>query len=842
MWTTRSSLLGLALLASRGRTETREHRVHVVGRARPGPCRLRSCSGPSSACSRPTCPPTSPVWPSCGRSRPWRILLSDRSGSCSPTRASPPSCSSGCERRLELRDRPHPDLRRAASRPWRRRRATWGLRSPFRDRLFEYLARTRRTPAEARHLLWAATFRSLATGESSLLLGLLFNVRDFWHARHGRPGRPAEGDPGAAAEHQVGLRGVPRQRLLLLRAGSAPDHGAADASRRAGALPGAARGPGGRGKGIALRHGLRAPPDRPPMSTRVSSVRSGRVVDAALVFLLALVVRLLFLLQPQPPLIPHADAHNYRQAGTRPAGGPDDRDGMGDADQPRSRLPGLSRLSSSGSSARSCGPSDVPRPCSAPSPPSSAGTSRGGSRVPERRSWRGSLIALFPGLVLQTGEIHTETLATTLFWLGLALLVRGAGGDRLVVPDRGRGRARPGRADAAHAASRRSVPGRWRRRSGALPRRRLLAAGSFALALLAPILVWNVVAARAGLRAHRRARGPEVDGEPGPGRDRRHVARLGSRGRGGAAANGGGSSAAELDLSRDRRRQPRLRPPLVLGQFVAADVPAEPNRNGPSPARGPPPRPRGTRDRAHRVASLRAPAGGPGGMRALVREVDPAAARAPVPARARHPGRSPGRCALAGAAGRRPSRNGPGGSTGRQRGDGRGRRAPVLARVGEPGPDRRRCHHPSGRRLGRASLSDLPLAAEERYGGARRLRPAAVFILLFGAYVLVESVPRWRARRLELSDPGQPLVQEIHFDEPLAAEAIMAATWLVDLETSDPPPVDVMLDGSWLPLGGPRLEAAFLRCRVPPAVYRPSTRCDPPSRDDRSAAGRSGGG
>jgi hypothetical protein len=69
----------------------------------------------------------------------------------------------------------------------------WGLRSPFRDRLFEHLARTRRTPLEARHVLWTATFPSLATGEASLLLGLLFNVRDFWHPdTDGRAGRQKE--------------------------------------------------------------------------------------------------------------------------------------------------------------------------------------------------------------------------------------------------------------------------------------------------------------------------------------------------------------------------------------------------------------------------------------------------------------------------------------------------------------------------------------------------------------------------------------------------------------------------------------------------------------------------
>jgi hypothetical protein len=60
----------------------------------------------------------------------------------------------------------------------------WGLRSPFRDRLFEFFARTGRDPGEAGRLLRLSTLRLEAgtkQAQSGLLLGQLFNLRDYWH-------------------------------------------------------------------------------------------------------------------------------------------------------------------------------------------------------------------------------------------------------------------------------------------------------------------------------------------------------------------------------------------------------------------------------------------------------------------------------------------------------------------------------------------------------------------------------------------------------------------------------------------------------------------------------------
>jgi hypothetical protein len=52
----------------------------------------------------------------------------------------------------------------------------WGLRSPFRERLFEYFARTGRGPEEVDLLL-----RKEAEQRSGFFLAFLFSMKDYWY-------------------------------------------------------------------------------------------------------------------------------------------------------------------------------------------------------------------------------------------------------------------------------------------------------------------------------------------------------------------------------------------------------------------------------------------------------------------------------------------------------------------------------------------------------------------------------------------------------------------------------------------------------------------------------------
>jgi hypothetical protein len=93
--------------------------------------------------------------------------------------------------------------------------------------------------------------------------------------------------------------------------------------------------------------------------------------------------------------------------------------------------------------------------------------------------------------------------------------------------------------------------------------------------------------------------------------------------------------------------------------------------------------------------------------------------------------------------------------------------------------------------------------------------PFALLIALFASYEYVESVPRWRAWRVEMADPRLQFVQELHLPAPLAPEEIGAAAWLVDLETSDPPPLAVTVNGEEPSAGGATWEPLSCSPRAP---------------------------
>jgi len=77
--------------------------------------------------------------------------------------------------------------------------------------------------------------------------------------------------------------------------------------------------------------------------------------------------------------------------------------------------------------------------------------------------------------------------------------------------------------------------------------------------------------------------------------------------------------------------------------------------------------------------------------------------------------------------------------------------------------------------------------------------PAVAFVLLYAAYALVASAPRWRAWELDLDQLGGAAVATIALREPLPGAKIRAALWFVDLESElAPPPVRVGIDGTWL--------------------------------------------
>jgi hypothetical protein len=147
----------------------------------------------------------------------------------------------------------------------------WGLRSPFRDRLFEYFARTGLEPEEARRLLWASTLRTLAGtpgAQSGVFLGLLFNVRDFWHAdtddREGRQVEIRSLLPEIAAAYDMYLKRGARSwaEPTLLLTTQPPDQRARERLLRETTL---AQATAGSGAGAVTVYVLRQAPAEDPL-------------------------------------------------------------------------------------------------------------------------------------------------------------------------------------------------------------------------------------------------------------------------------------------------------------------------------------------------------------------------------------------------------------------------------------------------------------------------------------------------------------------------------------------------------------------------------------------------
>jgi 4-amino-4-deoxy-L-arabinose transferase-like glycosyltransferase len=94
------------------------------------------------------------------------------------------------------------------------------------------------------------------------------------------------------------------------------------------------------------------------------------------------------------------------------------------------------------------------------------------------------------------------------------------------------------------------------------------------------------------------------------------------------------------------------------------------------------------------------------------------------------------------------------------------------------------------------------------------LAPTLLFSALFAAYAFVGSGPRWRSFRHELRPDSGPVVQEIELHAPLDPAEVASALWLVDLATTlDPPPLEVTMEGNALDSDGPLWTRLF--CAAP---------------------------
>ena len=74
--------------------------------------------------------------------------------------------------------------------------------------------------------------------------------------------------------------------------------------------------------------------------------------------------------------------------------------------------------------------------------------------------------------------------------------------------------------------------------------------------------------------------------------------------------------------------------------------------------------------------------------------------------------------------------------------------------------------------------------------------PALLFAILFSSYTWVASEPRWRSWTIDMSQLQRPIEQEIYLSDLIDADQFDTALWLVDIQTSmGPPALKIRMNG-----------------------------------------------